>query len=92
MQLPAISFNMLLLLFVINQVASALIQSMPTPTEGGNQLYAFVYKFLTLLVGDFKSFMSKLPAIGTAQVTLPSGAKTTVATSEVPVSTENAGN
>ena len=78
MQLPTFSFEQLLILYVINQVASALIQSLPLPQEGGNQFYAFFYKFLTLLVGDFKSFMSKLPAPGTVQVKSPSGTVTTM--------------
>ena len=80
MNFPAITFEQILILYVINQVASALVQAAPIPVEGGNQFYAFIYKFLTLLVGDFKSFMTKLPALGTAQLTSSTGAITTVPT------------
>ena len=77
MNLPTFTLEQLLILYVVNQVASALVQAAPIPVEGGNQFYAFIYKFFTLLVGDFKSFMTKLPALGTVQVTAPSGAVTT---------------
>jgi hypothetical protein len=78
MQLPTFTLEQLLILYVINQVSSALIQSMPAPTEGGNAWYSFIYKFLTLLVGDFRSFMTKLPALGTVQVKSPTGVVTTM--------------
>jgi hypothetical protein len=86
MNLPTFTLEQLLILYVINQVSSALVQAAPLPQEGGNAMYAFLYKFLTLLVGDFKSFMSKLPAIGTAQITSSSGKTITVPAPTVTVS------
>jgi hypothetical protein len=86
MQFPTFTFEQLLVLYVINQVSSALVQSLAPPQEGGNQGYAFFYRFLTLLVGDFKSFMSKIPAPGTAQVIDSAGVKNTVPEYQVPVS------
>ena len=83
MQLPTFTFEQLLILYVVNQVSSALVQALPMPVEGGNAGYAFFYKFLTLLVGDFRSFTSKLPALGTAQVVSSTGQVNTVAAATV---------
>lgn len=90
MNFPTFTFEQLLVLYVINQVASAAVQAAPTPVEGGNQAYAFLYKFLTLLIGDFKSFMTKLPALGTAQVVSSTGQVNTVPASTVPVPAQSA--
>lgn len=49
-----------LLFYIANIVGSAAIQSMPVPS-GKNAFYAFLYKFLSLLIADFKSFSSNLP-------------------------------
>jgi hypothetical protein len=62
MQFPTFSFEQILILYIINQVSSALVQSLPAPVEGGNVVYASVYKFLSIIVGDFKAFMTKVPA------------------------------
>ena len=51
----------LLAFYIVNQIASALIQSLPTPTATSRGLYVFIYKFLSLLIADFKSFTQKLP-------------------------------
>jgi hypothetical protein len=80
MQLPTLTLEQLLILYCINQVSSALVQALPTPVEGGNAGYVFFYKFFTLLVGDFKSFSAKLPALNTVQITSPTGSVTTVNT------------
>jgi hypothetical protein len=49
----------LLIFYVANQVASALIQALPAPN--GNPWYNFFYKFLSLLIADFKSFSATFP-------------------------------
>jgi hypothetical protein len=51
----------LLIFYVVNQVASALIQSLPVPTTVSSGWYVFIYKFLNLLIADFKSFTANLP-------------------------------
>jgi hypothetical protein len=56
-----IPYQWLLGFYVVNMVASALIQSLPTPTTASSGWYVFVYKFLSLLIADFKSLTSKLP-------------------------------
>jgi hypothetical protein len=69
---PTVGFPMtipvqwLLIFYVANQVASALIQSLPVPTTASNGLYVFVYKFLSLIIADFKSFTANLPPPGIA--------------------------
>ena len=56
-----IPYQWLLGFYVINMVASALVQSLPTPTTASSVWYVFIYKFLSLLIADFKSLTSKLP-------------------------------
>ena len=51
----------LLIFYIVNQVASALVQSLPDPTTSSSGWYVFVYRFMTLLIADFKSFTNKLP-------------------------------
>ena len=53
--------QMLLMFYVVNQVSSALIQALPSPNTASNGLYIFIYKFLSLLIADFKSFAAQLP-------------------------------
>lgn len=53
-----------LIFYVVNQVASAMIQSLPAPTTASNGAYVFVYKFLSLIIADFKSFTTNLPIPG----------------------------
>jgi hypothetical protein len=55
------SIQTLLVFYVANQVLSALIQSLPSPTTASNGLYVFIFKFLSLLIADFKSFTAQLP-------------------------------
>lgn len=55
------SLEQALVLYVSYQVASALVQALPPPAEG-ERWYAFGYRFLNLLVGDFKTFISAVSA------------------------------
>lgn len=71
--LPHFSLEWLMIFYIINQVMSALIQSLPAPVEGGNAVYAFFYKFLSLLIADFKSFTSKIPSQGSTNSTTQTG-------------------
>lgn len=42
---------------------SALVQSLPPLTESSNVVYATIYRFLNIVIADFKSFAAKkLPA------------------------------
>jgi hypothetical protein len=58
MNIP-VSLQLVLLFYVVNSIASALVQALPVPN--GSVGYTFVYKFLSLLTADFKSFSSTLP-------------------------------
>ena len=49
----------LMLFYIANQVASALVQALPAPN--GNAWYGFFFKFVSLLTADFKSFSKQLP-------------------------------
>jgi len=60
--MTTIPIQWLLVFYVANQIASALIQSLPVPTTASSGAYIFIYKFLSLLIADFKSFTSKLPS------------------------------
>ncbi|MDR3392432.1 MAG: hypothetical protein P4L77_11945 [Sulfuriferula sp.] len=71
--LPPFSLEWLMIFYIINQVASALVQSLPVPMQGGNAFYAFFYKFFSLLVADFKSFVTKIPNSGATQSTTQDG-------------------
>lgn len=71
--LPHFSLEWLMIFYIINQVASALVQSLPQPVDGGNQVYAFVFKFFSLLVADFKSFTTKIPSTGSTTATTQQG-------------------
>jgi hypothetical protein len=51
----------LMLFYIANQVASALVQALPAPTQSSGVVYTFFYKFVSLLTADFKSFSSQLP-------------------------------
>ena len=54
-----VTMQLVLLFYVVNSVASALVQALPVPNGGVG--YTFVYKFLSLLTADFKSFSSTMP-------------------------------
>ena len=47
------------------QILSALVQSLPTPGEIKGVWYKAFYNFSTVIVGDFKSFVPKLPVSST---------------------------
>lgn len=53
--------QLLLIFWIANQVLSALIQALPEPTTNSNPFYVFIYKFLSLLIADFKSFSQHIP-------------------------------
>jgi hypothetical protein len=59
--MTTIPVQWLLVFYVANQVASALIQSLPVPTTASSGWYVFIYKFMNLLIADFKSFTASLP-------------------------------
>lgn len=46
----------LMIFYIAYQVLSALIQALPAPN--GNAWYNFFYKFVSLLIADFKTFAS----------------------------------
>ena len=74
----------LLIFYVANQIASALVQALPAPN--GNSWYAFFYKFMNLLVADFKSYAAQFPT-----PKLPAMKSTTtgeITTTSVPAQTE----
>lgn len=77
----SITYQTLLIFFVANQVLSALIQALPQPTTASNGVYVFTYKFLSLVIADFKSFSAQLPP---PTVTVAQGAITTTTTAEPP--------
>jgi hypothetical protein len=65
----------LMIFYIANQVLSALIQSMPPPN--GNAFYNFIYKFLSLLIADFKSFsLTAPPKAGVQQFVVPASTTT----------------
>jgi hypothetical protein len=47
--------------YIALQISTALVQSLPTPTEVGGIWYRSIYNFLCIIVADFKSFTAKLP-------------------------------
>ena len=49
----------LMIFYIANEILSALIQALPAPN--GNKWYNFIYKFLSLLIADFKSFSTAMP-------------------------------
>lgn len=63
----------ILLVYVAYQLFSALIQSLPTPAEFGGVWYKAFYNFLSILIGDFKSFISKNPAFAAVSSSTTSG-------------------
>ncbi len=60
MNIP-VTLQLVLLFYVVNSVASALVQALPVPNDNSGQFYTFIYKFLSLLTADFKSFSSIMP-------------------------------
>ncbi len=56
-----VTMQLVLLFYVVNSVASALVQALPVPNDNSGQFYTFIYKFLSLLTADFKSFSSTMP-------------------------------
>ena len=61
MQLPLISPIWLLVLWIANQVLSAVVQSMEAPDANIGKFYKFFYKFMSLIISDFKSFAAPIP-------------------------------
>ena len=55
----SVTLQLALIFYVVNSVASALVQALPVPN--GSVIYTFIYKFLSLLVADFKSFSATMP-------------------------------
>jgi hypothetical protein len=68
----------LLIFFVANLVLSALIQALPEPDTTSSKGYVFTYKFLSLLISDFKSFAQKIPPPTITETTGAIVTKTTV--------------
>jgi hypothetical protein len=62
--------------YIAFQLFSAVVQSLPQPTEVGGIWYKSFYNFLSILVADFKSFLSSKGALP-----LPPGSTITTATS-----------
>jgi hypothetical protein len=60
MSIP-IPVQLIMAFWIANGVLSAAVQSLdePTPTSGG--FYRFIYKFLSIIVTDFKSFSKQIP-------------------------------
>lgn len=69
-----------LLAYVAYQLISAAVQSLPAPAEYGGIWYKAFYNFASLLVGDFKSYISKYNSTITTTASTatlqPSGAVT----------------
>jgi len=59
-----IPYQWLLIYYMTNMVASAMVQSLPVPTTASSGWYVFIYKFLSLLIADFKSLTASLPPPG----------------------------
>jgi hypothetical protein len=53
-----------MMLYIANMLASAFVQSLPEPTAQSNVMYKVMYKFLSLVVTDFKSFGAAVPVPG----------------------------
>jgi hypothetical protein len=51
----------LLEMYVAYQLLSAVVQSLDAPTETSNGAYRFIYKFLSLVIADFRSYAQKMP-------------------------------
>lgn len=66
------------LVYVAYQLLSAAVQSLPTPAEFGGVWYKVFYNFASIIIGDFKSYISKYTnTTSTTVATLqPSGAIT----------------
>jgi len=64
--------------YIAFQVVSALVQSLPAPSENptktGGILYKIFYNFVSILVADFKSFMQS--KTGVPQEVQPQGVGT----------------
>ena len=60
-QIPGtdLSGNQVMQMYIAFQVLSAFVQSLPLPAENGNVVYASLYKFLSLLIADFRGFVTK---------------------------------
>ena len=52
-----------LVIYVGLMIASAVVQSLPTPAEIPGVWYKAFYNFLSILVTDFKSFAAKYPVV-----------------------------
>jgi hypothetical protein len=60
MQIPPISKTDLIMgLYIANQLYSAAVQAMTPPTTSSSAFYTFLYKFMSLTAADFKSFAAK---------------------------------
>jgi hypothetical protein len=50
-------------IYIVFLLLSALVQSLPPLTENSNVVYATFYRFMSIVIADFKSFAAKkLPA------------------------------
>lgn len=65
-----------LLLYIGYQLLSMAVQSLNAPTEQSGPVYSFVYRFLSLVVADFKSFSQRPPSTVTTQLTVTKPAAT----------------
>lgn len=82
----SVTLQLALIFYVVNSVASALVQALPVPN--GNVVYTFIYKFLSLLIADFKSFSATIP---TPQLQLTAPKTTTVIAGTSITTQSNAG-
>ena len=57
------------IVYIINQVFSAMVQSLPNPKEFGGIWYKSFYNFLTILAADFKSFVPAAQAASSQRAT-----------------------
>lgn len=48
-----------MLFYIAYQLLSAAVQSMNPPTEKSGGFYSFLYRFLSLIVADYKSFAQR---------------------------------
>jgi hypothetical protein len=62
-----VSYEQFLIFYFGYQIFSALVQALPEPN--GNVWYTFFYKFMSLLIADFKSFSAQMPAAPALTVT-----------------------
>jgi predicted membrane protein len=97
-----LSVQWLLVFYVANQILSCMVQALPEPTSTSGMGYRFVYKFLSLLIADFKSFSDTLPkpvlttststgSITTTSVPQPASSKTVIVETQAAQPVQNVG-